>query len=148
MDTISIIDYIQPHQLKNMFKGVYACDNLPKNFTLPAIFVVNLSKQSECGTHWIGIYINIKRDAFYFDSFGIDIRNSYIKRFLEKHAKNIYCNRKQIQHITSIKCGKFCCVFAVAILNGCSVENFLSKFNINLFVNDFTIENMFAFFKK
>lgn len=147
MDTLSINSAIKPFQRHKIFKGVFPCDSLPNYFSLPAIFVINLSPHTEAGSHWVAAYISEERVAYYFDSFGLPIKNSYILRFLKKHAKWITHNQNQLQHIASNKCGKFCCVFVVTILKNCSISSFLCKFGKNLFVNDIVIENMYNYLK-
>lgn len=147
MDTFTIIKTIKIHQRNNIFKGVYPCDLLPNKFSLPAIFIINLSPHNESGSHWVSVYISSRRIAFYFDSFGFPVNNYYILRFLKRHSNQIDYNRTQLQHITSNKCGKFCCTFAISILKRCSIESFISKFCKNLFVNDIVIENMFNYLK-
>lgn len=145
MDSFSINNVVKPYQRSNIFKGVFPCDSLPNHFSLPAIFVINLSPHTEAGSHWVATYITVDRCAFYFDSFGLPIKNICIFRFIKKHANWIDHNKNQLQHITSNKCGKFCCVFAIAILKNCSLSSFMSKFSKNLFVNDFVIENMYKY---
>lgn len=145
MDTISIKCTIIPFQRQNIFKGVFACDSLPNKFSLPAIFVINLSPHTEGGSHWVSVYIAVNRVAYYFDSFGFPVKNIYIARFLKKHAIRTTYNKKQLQHITSNKCGRFCCAFAIAILKNCSISSFMTKFCKNLFINDFVIENMYNY---
>lgn len=147
MDTISIHCAIKTFQRQNIFKGVFPCDTLPNKFSLPAIFVINLSPHTESGSHWVSAYISVNRIAFYFDSFGLPIKNSYILRFLKKHAIRVTYNKNQLQHITSNKCGKFCCVFAITILKDYSISSFMNKFCKNLFVNDIVIENMYNYLK-
>lgn len=148
MDTISIREYIRPHQRRNIFKGVFACDSLPNSFTLPAAFVINLSQPDEPGTHWVAIYISESGYAFYFDSFGMKPTNFHIITFLKLHSKKVSFNEKQLQHISSTKCGRFCCVFVVIALKQCSIDSFISRFGLNLYVNDFIIENMYNFGNK
>lgn len=148
MDTVTISQYIKPHQRGGIFKGVYPCDSLPSNFKLPAAFVINLSCHDEPGTHWVAIYIAKSGYSFYFDSFGMKPANFHIQSFLRKHSKSFRYNKQQLQHISSNKCGQFCCVFVVSVLKNCSVDNFLRSFGINLFVNDITVKNMFNYMKK
>lgn len=148
MDTVSISKYLAHHQKKNVFKGVFACDSLPFRFTLPAAFVINLSRHDEGGSHWVAIYISEIGIAYYFDSFGLDVKNTFIRAFLKFHSKKIVYNNKQLQHITSNKCGKFCCVFIANILKNIPIQRFLNKFGINLLINDFIIENMYNYLKK
>lgn len=147
MDTISIRDYIKPYQRQNIFKGVFPCDCMPNSFSLPAAFVINLSPHDEPGTHWVSLYISQSGYAFYFDSFGMKPTNFYINAFLKMHTKNVMFNKKQLQHISSNKCGQFCCVFVVSALKECSIDNFISRFGLNLYVNDFTLENMYNYLK-
>lgn len=147
MDTISIRDYIRPHQRENIFKGVFPCDSMPHSFRLPAAFVINLSQHDEPGTHWVALYISEYGNAFYFDSFGVKPSNFHINTFIRTHAKTIRYNKKQVQHILSNKCGRFCCVFVVAALKKCTIDNFISRFSLNLFVNDITVEKMFNYLK-
>lgn len=148
MDTLSIINVISQYQRCNIFKGVFPCNLLPLKFSLPAIFVINLSPDDEPGSYWVAVYISANRCAFYFDSFGLPVKNSFIMRFLTANTVRINYNKSQIQHITSKKCGQFCCVFAVSILKNCTINSFLSKFCQNLFVNDIVIENMYNYLKK
>lgn len=147
MDTFSINRTIKSYQKRNIFKGVFPCDSLPSHFSLPAIFIINLSPHTEAGSHWVAAFISVNRFAYYFDSFGLPIKNSYILRFLKRHAKRITHNKNQLQHIASNKCGRFCCAFAVSILKNCSISSFMSKFCKNLYVNDIVIENMYNYLK-
>lgn len=143
MDTLEIRNFIEPYNAKKIFKGVFACDDLPKKVFLPAVFVINLSTKSEIGSHWVALYIDISGYGFYFDSFGLPPRNKYIQFFIRAHTKAIIYNKRQLQHITSIKCGRFCCVFAIAIILKNSIRNFIDKFSSNLFVNEIVIDDIF-----
>lgn len=148
MDTITITRFIEPYQKRYIFKGVFACDQLPPKFDLPAAFIINLSPHNEGGSHWVAVYIDERGTAYYFDSFGFGVKNLFIKSFLKFHANKIIFNRKQLQHISSNKCGKFCCSFVVSILKNCSISNFLTKFSLNLFINDIIIDNMYNYLNK
>lgn len=148
MDTLSIICKVAPYQKRNIFKGVFPCDSLPHRFNLPAIFVINLSPHYEAGTHWVAVYISSNRYAFYFDSFGLPIKNRFIQTFLEKNSVHIKHNKMQLQHIISNKCGKYCCVFVITILKNCSISSFVNKFSNNLFINEIVIENLYNYLCK
>lgn len=147
MDTISIREYIKRFQRQNIFKGVFPCDSLPHRFSLPAAFVINLSPHNEPGTHWVALYIAESGVGFYFDSFGMKPTNRHIIAFLRLHTKRMIHNKNQIQHIASNKCGRFCCIFTVSMLKKCTINNFIAKFGLNLYVNDIVVENMFNFYK-
>lgn len=143
MNTFDIINYVMPYQRNGIFKGVFACDTLPKKMKLPALYVVNLSPISEAGSHWIGIYIDTRRNSYYFDSFGMPPKNRFILAFLRKNAKKVHYNHKQLQHITSSKCGQYCSVLSVSILRFQTIEYFLRKFSGNLFINEIVIDRMY-----
>lgn len=145
MNTLEIKSYVLRFQTKNIFKGVYACDTLPNRFSLPALFIVNLSSKREPGSHWVLIFINKIRTCYYFDSFGMHAKNKHISFFMKKHAKSIRHNNRQLQHITSTKCGRFCCVIAATILRGKPINNLLRKFSINLFINEILIDQLFNY---
>lgn len=148
MDTLEIRNFIEPFNTKKIFKGVFACDDLPADIQLPAIYIINLSPKAEVGSHWVALYINIYGYGFYFDSFGLQPRNKYIQFFIRAHTKTINYNKKQLQHITSIKCGRFCCVFTIAIISKNSIRNFMDKFSFNLLVNEIVIDDMFKNLKQ
>lgn len=148
MDTLSIEKFIKTYQKRNIFKGVFPCDLLPHKFGLPAVFIINLSPHNEPGTHWVAVYIDENDHAYYFDSYGFGIRNNFIKSFLRMHSTKLTINCKQLQHISSTKCGKFCCVFVAIILKDCLISEFLKKFSLNLFVNDIVIDNMYNYINK
>lgn len=143
MNTIEITKYVSPYQRNNIFKGVFACNNLPTHIHLPALMIVNLSKNTESGTHWVSIYVDRFSNGYYFDSFGMPPRNKFIIQYLETHTKTFHFNDKQLQHISSVKCGKYCCVFAISILKYRTIDKFIIKFSKNLFINELVIENMY-----
>lgn len=146
MNTLTITQFVRPFQQARIFKGVFACDQLPANFSLPALFIVNLSPRSQPGTHWVSIYIDGWGTAVYFDSFGMPPRNIHILRFLKLHSKESKYNKKQVQHLSSIKCGRFACVFAVSMLRNIDLKPFFARFSKNLKINDIVIEGIYNYF--
>lgn len=99
LTNIDVLHLINPFQRCDIFKGVYACDMLPKKISLPAAFIVNLSPHNSRGSHWIGIFIDDKREAYYFDSFGFAPTETNILKFIKSHSKRLNFNAKQYQHI-------------------------------------------------
>ena len=53
------------------FKGVYASDELPARTSTNSLFVCNTDPSNRPGTHWTVVYVDDKRKADYFDSFGM-----------------------------------------------------------------------------
>lgn len=146
MNTSTINRFVRPFQREGIFKGVFACDQLPAVFSLPALFIINLSPSSESGSHWVSLHIDEQGTAFYFDSFGMVPRNVDILRFLKLHSKRSIHNKKQLQHLSSIKCGRFACVFVISILRGSGIKSVLDKFSNNLKINDIVIEGLYNYF--
>lgn len=146
MNTVDIHQFVYPFQRGRRFKGVFACDRLPAQFSLPAIFIINLSPSTQPGTHWVSVYIDGQGSGFYFDSFGLPPRNVHILRFLRMHTKNFIYNKKQIQHLSSIKCGRFACVFTVHILRNNGPQSFFERFALNLRINDIVVEGFYNYF--
>ena len=69
-----------PHPLTNFeiqkyyqnltrFNGIYSRNNLPK--MRDRVYVINLDKYSDIGTHWIAFYV-LNNGVIYFDSFGVE----------------------------------------------------------------------------
>lgn len=145
MNAIEISKLITPSNRSNVFKGVFACDNLPSKVKLPAAFVINLSPITEPGSHWVALFIDDGGFCFYFDSFGLPPKNKSIIIFIRLHAKKFNFNKMQVQHITSIKCGMFCCGFIITVISGKPIKSYLRKFSSNLFINEIIINQMFKY---
>lgn len=148
MNTFQLMDFMQFYNINKIFKGVFACDKLPVSFSLPAAFIVNLSPSSSEGSHWIAIYIDKFKQCEYFDSFGLKLNDDTIIKFMEKHGKRIHNSNIQLQHLSSIKCGKFAAVYAVFRMRNKTLSDFLQLFCKNLLINDKLIENFYNYLKK
>lgn len=146
MNSISIQEFVKPFQRGGIFKGVFACDRLPDAIVLPAVLIINLSPSTQPGSHWVSLHIDSKGHAFYFDSFGMPPANLDILRFIRLHSKSLIFSKKQLQHLSSIKCGRFACVFAISALRGNNFKHVLDKFSDNLKVNDIVIEYLYKYF--
>lgn len=146
MNSSTIKQFVKPFQQRGIFKGVFACNRLPGVFSLPALFIINLSPSSQPGSHWVSLHIDEKGTAFYFDSFGMPPRNTDILRFMRLHSKRSVHNRKQLQHLSSIKCGRFVCVFVISMLRGNGFKSVADKFSNNLKINDIIIEGVYNYF--
>lgn len=148
MNTNEINEYLNYKNSSKIFKGVFACDQLPEKFSLPAAFIINLSKKSEGGSHWVAMYFDRNSQSYFFDSFGLRPKNKYILNFIKSHSKKTQFNKIQLQHITSTKCGKFCCVFIAAILLNKTIKAFIKKFSNNLYINEIIVERLYTYFGK
>ena len=128
---------MSPHPLTNFeiqkyyqneprFNGVYSRDNLTK--IKGRIFVINLDKYSNIGTHWVALYVR-NNDIAYFDSFGVEHIPEETKAFIGN--KNIQKKIFRIQTYDSIMCGYFCFGFIHFVLAGKTLTNFTNLFSSN-----------------
>lgn len=109
-----------PHTARH-FKGVYARDEFPAAPLVPGgIYVCNLSRRNEVGTHWVLIYISPENVILYFDPEG---QPAFLPEFLSvfnKYAYYVY-NSVRIQSVRSRACGLFCVYFAIQLVRGHSI---------------------------
>lgn len=144
LTTLDIYKFIEPFKRSNIFKRVFPSDCLPSKFSLPAAFVINLAEHTSRGTHWVALYIQKNGYAEYFDSLGFPPTEKNIILFIRKHCKLVEHNEKQIQHISSNKCGKFVITFILSKMYG---RNILPAFSTNLYVNEIVVENILTYFE-
>lgn len=144
MNTVQIRKYIGE---SSVFKGVFACDEIPYHVKNPSAYIVNLATKSETGSHWVALYIDKNKHCYYFDSFGLPPTNKHILTFIKKNAIHTIYNKQQFQHITSTKCGLYCCTFIKCLLTGKPIRSFVSKFSTNLYINEIIITRMFEYMK-
>ena len=68
------------------FRGTFSIDKIPTFKDETFSIIVNLSKENEKGTHFIGI-MSSKDTIIYFDSYGIEHINLTIEKYLKKYGK-------------------------------------------------------------
>lgn len=72
---------------------------------------MNLDNEGNPGTHWVCI-VNDSKCKFveYFDPFGI-VPPKEIHAYLKTADKDIRFNDNQLQKVSSVRCGYFCCYY-------------------------------------
>ena len=127
----------QMEKISRSFRGTFSIDNIPVFEDDVFSVIINLSKQNEIGTHFIAVYV-LENKIIYFDSFGNQLNNSSLKRYLKKYKKPIILSKIQIQNLLSSHCGFFCIAFILCIENGITLDDFLKKFyRKKLHLNDY-----------
>jgi len=131
----------------NINAKVICRDELPNYFKLPIGLIANTDPCSKPGQHWVGIFIDQKKNGYYFDSFGFPPIHEDFVNFLNKHSKKWNYNSKRIQSLDSDTCGQICLIFLLQKFNKLRVNELFSnntKMNDNIaktFIN-FVIENL------
>lgn len=124
------------------YNGVYPRDLLPHSIHTPLAFVVNTDPHTRPGTHWTAIYINEKKEADFFDSYGRP-PNSDSKSFIQRNSRTSrFCNIS-LQSLTSTVCGQYCVIFLFFRSRGVSMAQFLNIFTNSTVLNDRLIGLLF-----
>lgn len=146
MNTLQLRSFLRRYddQDPDLKIRVCAIDQLPTKLKngFAYGFVVNLSKISEPGSHWVSLYIDKKRNAFFFDSFGFKPKSYQLIDFIKKNSKRIYYNTRQLQQLNSKVCGMYAACCIIHLVKGHSFNEYIGKFSKNLLINDsFIIKN-------
>ena len=94
--------------------------------------IFNLDKHNQSGSHWVAIYIDIKKNEIYFfDSYGDPIPSRLHKfcKDVKEQANGSYkilINKKTHQHSNS-ECGMYSMYFIIQLINGVSFETFQTE---------------------
>lgn len=148
MNTLEIWNALSSNiHTKKYFKGVFSLDRIPKFIkNKPALLVVNIDKSNKPGSHWVAIYLPLKGNAEYFDSYGIKpMHDEFIKFFKRQKFVKILYNKIQLQNYFSTVCGQYCCVFLLQRTKKKTLENFIKTYfnKQNFEVNDKIVETLF-----
>ena len=100
--------------------SVFSRNNLPKKIK-DGVYVINLDKIPDVGTHWIALFCN-RNETVYFDSFGVEHVPEEIKEFVGN--KNIKANIFRVQANDSVMCGYFRIGFIDFMLAGKKLTDF------------------------
>lgn len=122
-----------------LFKGVYACNQIPKylqnvnNFSI----IVNIAGSSSSEGHWVSLARNHGK-AYYFDSYGASCFNWYILAFISKLNVDLIENYRMIQSFDSAACGYFSLLFVLLyeekktlLFSPKSTTNHMRRFTFN-----------------
>lgn len=134
MDTIQIINAMNMKKVtKQIFKGVYASNKLPKQKIKikPACYIINTDPSTKPGTHWVAIYLPKNGKAEYFDSFGYEPKVKSIQKFLKRNSVNFIYNPNQLQSPLSFVCGNYCCEYLLHKCQKKSNKSFFKKYYAN-----------------
>ena len=130
MNTIQINKIMKTDKFtKKIYLGTFARDQLPSIIKYPACFIFNNQSSDQYGEHWVALFINKKRHAEFFDSFGNEPKYYNLDKYLQKFSKNYKIfNTLAIQSNDSTFCGYYCILFCLFKTRGYSMNKFLSFF--------------------
>jgi hypothetical protein len=119
--------------LGKSFLGVFACDEKPRlknrsNFKI----IFNTDTHDSEGEHFVAV-AKQKKKLIYFDSFGKNVENEMIQKFIDENLKTgdkYFYNCIQIQADESNFCGFYCVAFLMSMNKKMSFQNFISSFSV------------------
>ena len=130
------------------YRGTFSCDDLINVETRPGMntCIVNLSRLGETGSHFTAVSINIpstgEPECSYFDSFGIECGNDYIKSYIRSFSHSYSYSTVQLQPYTSQHCGLYCLAYVITCEMGKDMLYFLEHFNsTDIHANDRIVTN-------
>ena len=136
---VKIVNEDKP--MKDVFEGVYACDNLPQNVdkTRESAYVINSSPSNSIGEHWLLAYVNpCSRKTIWFDSYAkpLDFYNRKISQWVKAIGYPIESSVKRIQADLSIYCGLYVLYVYYFLVRHVKLKNIVQKFSKRLLFND------------
>ena len=126
------IDFILRKNCRQLFRGVYSSDTLPKN--VRGLIVCNTDPHDRPGEHWVAMYVDGERGEF-FDSFGRPPTGVF-KDFMNFNCKRWIYNDRQLQSICSRFCGQYCVFYCVLRSRGIDLRKITSSFTNDTGFND------------
>ena len=76
-------------KISSSFRGTFSIDKIPMFKEEKFSIIVNLSKENEKGTHFIGISVS-ENVVVYFDSYVLETIELTIEKYLKKYGKKYF----------------------------------------------------------
>lgn len=130
MNTIEIDDVLKKKPAtKNVYKGVYAADTLPKRVEYPSFYIANTQPQDHSGEHWVAFFFSRDKSVECFDSLGQRPWRPWHDAFVKRNARRFIYTPFRLQSLTSDVCGQYCIVYGLNRIRGISLPAFLKRFS-------------------
>lgn len=155
MDTLLLRDFFMKLNTPHTKIIVCAIDELPqrklnlkheryKNLA----FVINLSKKTEYGSHWVALFITRGRHSttthgYFLDSYAFKPRSFQLTTFIQRNCTQVTYPTQQLQQLRSNVCGMYAACFIAHMSSGYSFDTFIAKFSKNLLINDYIIVKIY-----
>ena len=98
MNTLEIDHVLKTHpSTRNVFKGVYARNRLPRRLNVPSALIGNTDPDDRPGTHWVALYIDANSRGEYYDPTGRPPFSRAYVNFMKKHCYSWTYNTVRVQ---------------------------------------------------
>ena len=122
----------------SIYRGVFACDELPDVNTRPSVIVVNTDPARKPGRHWICIYFDGDGHGEYFDSFGLEPKRVFAD-YMDENCFAWTFNRKRMQSIVSRFCGHYCIWYCIMKFRNVSLNELTTNMSNDTGLNDYLV---------
>jgi hypothetical protein len=136
MDSLTIDKVLRKNC--GIYRGIFACDELPIIRIRPFVIVVNTDPSSKPGRHWICMYVDVDDYGEYFDSFGLPPKLVF-ERYMNNTCMSWNFNRKQMQSLVSRFCGHYCIWYCMNKFRSVSLNELVHVISNDTGLNDFLI---------
>ena len=121
-----------------IYRGIYACDQLPNSVMRPSVIVVNTDPASRPGHHYICMYFDEDGHGEFFDSFGM-LPKRVFKRYMDRHCDAWTFNKKQMQSLVSRFCGHYCIWYCIMKFRKAALNDLVRLMSKDTGLNDFLV---------
>ena len=121
-----------------IYRGVFACDELPVIDVRPTVIVVNTDPASRPGQHWICVYFDEDGYGEFFDSFGLQPKRVF-DRYMDKYCIAWTFNKKQLQSLVSRFCGHYCIWYCMMKFRKVALTVLVNAMSNDTGLNDFLV---------
>jgi hypothetical protein len=121
-----------------IYRGIFACDELPEIMVRPFVIVVNTDPASKPGRHWICICFDEEGHGEYFDSFGLPPKTIF-ERYMDKYCISWTFNKKQMQSLVSRFCGHYCIWYCMMKFRKVTLNELCNVMCSDTGLNDFLV---------
>jgi len=121
-----------------IYRGIYACDQLPNVVVLPSVIVVNTDPADQPGRHWICMFFDEDGYGEFFDSFGLSPKRIF-ERYMDRKCIAWTYNKKQMQSLVSRFCGHYCIWYCVMKFRKASLYELERIMSTDTGLNDFLV---------
>jgi hypothetical protein len=105
MNTLEINLVLKTHpSTRNVFKGVYARNRLPRRLNIPSALIGNTDRDDRPGTQWVALCIDANSREENYDPIGRPpLERAYVN-FMNKHCTSWTYNTIRVQEEGSTVC--------------------------------------------
>ena len=137
MDTEQLEKYMKADKwITEIYGGVFPKDLLPHSPERPSLFIVNLDKSDQPGSHWVVVFVVDRKISEYFDPLG-KVPDTDFKNYLTQQSRSYRYSDKRCQNYASNICGQYCLFYCYFRARGYSMQHILNMFDENnLLYND------------